>query len=65
MPDMDGNTLARHIRTSYNPDMPIIGISGTSWLLEENNFDLVFQKPFSIKKFIDAIQTVVDGRMYN
>lgn len=50
MPDMDGNTLARHIRTSYNPVMPIIGISGTSWLLEESSFDLVRQKPFSIKK---------------
>lgn len=65
MPDGDGNTLARYIRASHNSDIPIIGISGTSWLFEENRFDLVLQKPFSIHRLIDAIQVFMAGRMRN
>ena len=33
------------IRASHRPFNPIIGISGTTWLLEGDEFDTVIAKP--------------------
>jgi len=43
MPGMNGNSVARKIRNSDRPNTPIIGISGTTWLFEDNHFDLVVE----------------------
>ena len=58
MPGIDGNTVARHIRNSGKPNTPIIGFSGTPWLLENGEFDAVFPKPFSLKDLINTIQNL-------
>lgn len=55
MPDMDGNSIARHIRGSDKPDTPIVGISGTSWLFDANEFDRVFEKPFRLHSLVETI----------
>ncbi len=55
MPGLDGNDLALHIRNSKKYFTPIIGISGTPWLLEDDAFDAVLSKPFSIKTLFDTI----------
>jgi len=55
MPGIDGNSVAHQIRNSNRPKTPIIGITGTSWLADNGEFDLVFEKPMSIHSFVDTI----------
>lgn len=55
MPYIDGKTVVSHIRNSTTPSTPVVGISGTPWLLEDSDFDLVISKPFSIKVLLDSI----------
>ena len=61
MPCIDGNGVARHIRISEKKYTPIIGISGTPWLIEEKNFDLIIKKPFSIKLLVDSVINLTVG----
>jgi DNA-binding response OmpR family regulator len=58
MPGVDGKNVAKHIRTSDRPHTPIIGFSGTPWLLENSEFDLVFAKPFPLMDLVNAIQNL-------
>ncbi|NVL90427.1 MAG: response regulator [Desulfobacterales bacterium] len=59
MPDIDGNDVARHIRNSNRPFTPIIGISGTPWLLEDNKFDDVIPKPFSLQSLLNTVENAM------
>ncbi|MFH1993850.1 MAG: response regulator [Pseudomonadota bacterium] len=56
MPGLNGNSVAQHIRNSNRPSTPIIGFSGTPWLLQEGDFDMVFTKPFPLKDLMNAVQ---------
>jgi DNA-binding response OmpR family regulator len=56
MPDIDGIEVARCIRSSDKPQTPIIGMSGTPWLMNGNGFDFTISKPFSIKILMDAVK---------
>jgi two-component system response regulator VicR len=56
MPGINGKDVVRHIRNSNKPDTPIIGFSGTPWLLENIEFDTVFTKPFSLKDLVNSIR---------
>lgn len=58
MPGVDGNNVAKHIRNSNRPSTPIIGFSGTPWLLEDTEFDKVFTKPFPLMELIDSVQAL-------
>ena len=58
MPGMDGNSIARQIRNSDKPNTPIIGISGTAWLLDESEFDFILGKPFSIRSLLGAVKNL-------
>ena len=55
MPGIDGNDIVQHIRSSDKQSTPIIGLSGTPWLLEDSEFDIVFAKPFPLNDLVDAI----------
>ena len=56
MPGIDGNNVVEHIRNSDRQFTPVIGFSGTPWLLQKSDFDIVFVKPFSLQDLLDAIQ---------
>ncbi len=56
MPGVDGNGVVRRIRKSRYGRTPVIGISGTPWLLEEGGFDSVLPKPFSIASLVRSVQ---------
>ena len=58
MGDLDGCAVARHIRNSAKPDTPVIGISGTPWLLDDDKFDRVLSKPFSLKSLSQTMQSL-------
>ena len=55
MPDLDGDCIVRHVRSSSRPLTPIIGISGTPWLLEGVNCDAVLPKPFLLQALVDTV----------
>ncbi len=59
MPGIDGYGVARHIRNSHRPSTPIIGISGTPWLLEGDEFDWVIPKPFGLQALLDAVENLI------
>jgi CheY-like chemotaxis protein len=59
MPGANGHDVLHHIQKTNKPQTPIIGISGTPWLLDNRGFDAVIAKPFSIgdlnKKLDDLV----------
>jgi CheY-like chemotaxis protein len=55
MSDIDGRRVAQHIRDSKRPSTPIIGISGTPRFLEDEGFNSVIPKPFTINALAQAI----------
>jgi CheY-like chemotaxis protein len=58
MPALDGNGVVKHIRNSEKRYTPVIGISGTPWLLENSDFDAVLSKPASIKTLVDTVKNM-------
>jgi len=58
MPDLNGNDVVRHIRNSDKKYTPVIGISGTPWRINVDNFDVVLPKPSSIKTLIDTVKNL-------
>ncbi len=59
MPGTDGHQVVKFIRASERGGTPVIGISGTPWLLTDSAFDSVLAKPFSIQSLIDTAQSLV------
>lgn len=55
MPEIDGAGVLAYIRRSSRRRTPVIGMSGTPWLLKGVGFDLVFAKPFPLTKLIEAV----------
>ncbi len=58
MPKGDGYTVVRHIRKSIRSDTPVIGLSGTPWLLKDDYFDRVMAKPFKIHQMVDTVRSL-------
>jgi DNA-binding response OmpR family regulator len=61
MPGIDGNGVVKHIRKSDKQSIPVIAISGTPWLMENNAFDMVLAKPFPLKKLVESIGSLLAG----
>lgn len=55
---MDGNAVARHIRNSDRPDMPIIAVSGFANEVENGMFNFFIRKPFGIQTLADVIEKI-------
>ena len=58
MPGIDGNGVVKHIRKSKNQSIPVIAISGTPWLKETDDFDMVLAKPFPVKQLLESIRSL-------
>lgn len=59
MPGLDGNDVVDHIRRSDRPFTPVIGMSGTPWLLDADTVDMVLPKPFSIYTLFEYVQQLI------
>ena len=59
MPGVDGNSVAKHIRSSDKKHMPVIGMSGTPWVFENYSFDTILEKPFQLKTIIDSVEELL------
>ena len=53
MPGVDGTAVVHHIRKSKRDHTPVLGLSGTPWLLQNCGFDEVLDKPFSLHLLIE------------
>jgi len=56
---MDGRDLLKQIRSAETRRTPVIGMSGTPWLLDGAGFDCVLEKPFSIHELVASIQGLI------
>jgi len=58
MPRMDGNAVAEYIRSSENPDTPIMALTGCSHdAIKRDLFNFVLMKPFDLKALITAVKS--------
>jgi CheY-like chemotaxis protein len=55
MPGLDGAGIVRHVRSSSRPLTPVIGTSGTDWLLESADCDAILPKPFPLQTLVDTV----------
>jgi DNA-binding response OmpR family regulator len=55
MPALDGQGVLQHIRNSSRSRTPVIGMSGTPWLLQDHDFDVILPKPFPLQKLMEAV----------
>ncbi len=56
MPGVDGRYVVHHIRGSKKEATPVIGLSGTPWLLQNGGFDAVMDKPFMLQSLIEKVK---------
>ncbi|UCE53047.1 MAG: response regulator [Desulfobacterales bacterium] len=59
MPGIDGEGVVKHIRNSQHKSIPVIGISGTPWLLQNDGFDVILPKPFPLEDLIDSVSRLI------
>ena len=55
MPRLDGKGVVQHIRNSPQNSIPIIGISGTPWQIQDSDFDAVLPKPFPLQDLVESV----------
>ncbi len=58
MPGLGGNEVVKYVRNSEKYFTPVIGITGTPWLLEDKYFDAVFTKPFAIRDLVETVSSL-------
>jgi CheY-like chemotaxis protein len=56
MPGLDGKGVVQHIRSSQKNSIPVIGISGTPWLMQDSDFDAVLPKPFPLRDLVESVR---------
>jgi DNA-binding response OmpR family regulator len=61
MPEVGGLGVLQHIRGSSRHRVPIIGMSGTPWLMHGSDFDMVLAKPFPLQKLVDSVKNLADA----
>jgi DNA-binding response OmpR family regulator len=58
MPEVGGLGVLQHIRGSSRHQVPIIGMSGTPWLMNGSDFDMVLDKPFPLQQLVDSVRNL-------
>jgi CheY-like chemotaxis protein len=58
MPEISGEEILHEIKSLKGDNLPVIGMSGTPWLLDENSFDAVINKPFSIEELFEVVEKI-------
>ena len=56
---MDGRDILKTIRCSERRQTPVIGMSGTPWLLSDAGFDHVLENPFSIHRLVESVHGLI------
>lgn len=61
MPGISGNEVLIQAKRNKGDAFPVIGMSGTPWLLEHHLFDAVIAKPFTVQTLFKAINKVMSS----
>ena len=56
LPDLEGTCIVRHVRRSDRPHTPVIGVSGTPWMLDDSGCDVVLTKPFPLDTLVETVR---------
>ncbi len=59
MQGVSGNEILDHIKDYKKSTIPVVGMSGTPWLLNQEKFDAILSKPSSIKNTIDLVRKLI------
>lgn len=65
MPGEDGHRVLHHIRQSKRQETPVIGVSGTPFLLQDGQFDDVLYKPFALQTLIEKAKLLMRQKLRN
>ena len=60
MPGISGDVILSFIKNEKKSTVPVVGMSGTPWLLNEKDFDAILQKPFSLKELEDTLCSLIE-----
>jgi|WetSurSiteA1Bulk_404760.scaffolds.fasta_scaffold59746_1 CheY-like chemotaxis protein len=62
MPKCNGDEVARHVHNAGRK-IPVVGITATPWEVDQNYFDVVIEKPFTLEEFTECIKSIIqDGK---
>ncbi len=59
MPGISGDQVLDYLRNKINRLTPVIGMSGTPWLLNQSDYDAVLPKPCSMKETLVLINQLI------
>lgn len=59
---MSGETVLMQIKEELKIEVPVIGMSGTPWLLGNRLFDAVIAKPCNYNTLLNVINKVASSR---
>lgn len=59
MPGLSGSHVLKYVKAQKGEAVPVIGMSGTPWLMENEAFDAVLSKPFRLKEAVGAINQCI------
>ena len=58
LPGIDGNAVAKCIRNSQRPEVPIVAMSGYNDKADGELFDFMLAKPFNLKELMTVVKAI-------
>ena len=58
LPGIDGNAVAKCIRNSQRPEVPIVAMSGYNDMADGDLFDFTLAKPFNLKELMTVVKAI-------
>ncbi len=59
MPGISGNQVLDYIKDHKKSDVPVVGMSATPWLMNQEKFDAILPKPSSIENIWSVVKEAV------
>jgi len=59
MPGISGDQILHYLKDEKKSSTPVVGMSGTPWLLDQNDFNAVLSKPCSLKDTLATINQLL------
>jgi hypothetical protein len=55
MPGISGDQILQYLKNEKKSSIPVVGMPGTPWLLEKNDFDAILTKPCTLKETMEIL----------
>ena len=59
MSGISGDQILHYLKNEKKNSIPVVEMSGTPWLLDQNNFDAILAKPCSLKETVEIINQLI------